>query len=120
MSDNEGEIKTATVYIDGSCIGKGAQTAKGGYGVFFGDNHHWSGSFTIPAEDRPTNNKTELRAAIKGIQIGHENNVESLEIHSDSQYVILGVTQWSNQWVENGWKNSNGEAVKNKKNGKNF
>ena len=72
------------------------------------------GSFTIPAEDGPTNNKAELRAAIKAIQIGHENNVENLEIHSDSKYVILGVTQWSNQWVKNGWKNFNGEAVKNK------
>ena len=51
---------------------------------------------------------------MKAIKIGHENNVESLEINSDSKYVILGVTQWSNQWIKNGWKNANGEAVKNK------
>ena len=41
MSNNEGENKTTTVYIDGSCIDNGLLTAKGGYGVFFGDNHPW-------------------------------------------------------------------------------
>ena len=114
ISDDEEEINKVTVFIDGNCNGNGGHSAKGGYGVYFGDNHPWNGSFTIPAEDGPTNNKAELRAAMKAIQIGHENNVESLEINSDSKYVILGVTQWSNQWIKNGWKNANGEAVKNK------
>ena len=114
ISDDDEEINKVTVFIDGSCIGNGGQSAKGGYGVYFGDNHPWNGSFTIPAEGGPTNNKAELRAAMKAIQIGHENNVESLEINSDSKYVVLGVTQWSNQWIKKGWKNANGEAVKNK------
>ena len=114
VSDDDEEIKKITVFIDGSCIGNGGQSAKGGYGVYFGDSYPWNKSFTIPAKDGPTNNKAELRAAMKAIQIGHKNNVESLEINSDSKYVILGVTQWSNQWIKNGRKNTNREAVKNK------
>ena len=111
----------AVVYTDGSCLGNGAQSAEAGYGVFWeGDNHLWNGSFKIPVEEGPTNNKAELRAAIKAIQIGHENHIEKLEINSDSKNVILGVTQWSNQWLRNGWKSSSGEAVKIRKSGLNF
>ena len=69
MPDNEVEIKTTRVYIDGSCI-YGAQTAMCGYAVFFGDNHPWNWSFTIPAEDGSNNNKAKLRATIKAIQTG--------------------------------------------------
>ena len=113
-SHEEGKSKMVTVYIDGSCIGNGGPSAKGGYGVFFGDSHPWNGSFTIPPEDGPTNNKAELMAAIEAIKIGHNNNVKYLQINSDSKYVVLGVTQWSQQWVKNGWRNSSGEAVRNK------
>lgn len=110
-----GEGETfATVYIDGSCIGNGAQSAIAGYGVYWGEDHPWNGSFSLSVEDGPTNNKAELKAAIKAIEIAHANNIERLEINSDSKYVVLGVTQWSKQWIRNGWKNSSGDAVKNK------
>ena len=106
--------KRLVTYIDGSCIGNGGPSTKGGYGVFLCDSHPWNGSFTITPEDGPTNNKAELRTAIEAIKIGHNNNVKYLQINSDSKYVVLGVTQWSQQWVKNGWRNSSGEAVTNK------
>lgn len=37
---------SAVVYIDGSCLGNGAQSAEAGYREFWGeDNHPWNGSF---------------------------------------------------------------------------
>ena len=31
-----------------------------------------------------------------------------LEIHSDSQFVVKGVTEWMSGWKKRGWKNSSG------------
>ena len=82
--------------------------------MYWGVDHPWNGSFTIPTEEGATNNKAELRAAIRVIEIAEHNQVEKLMIHSDSKYVIQGITQWSDNWCKNGWETSNGEAVKNK------
>ena len=71
-----GCLKWSLLYIDGSCIGNGGPSAKVGYCVFFGDSYPCNGSFTIPSEDGPTNNKAELRAAIEAIKIGHNYNVK--------------------------------------------
>ena len=71
---------------------------KGGFGVYWGADHPWNGSYTIPPEDGPTNNKAELRAAIKAIEVAQENCIGKLTINSDSKYVISGVTQWSDTW----------------------
>ena len=40
--------------------------------------------------------------------------MQRLVINSDSRYVVLGITQWSDQWIKHGWKTSSGEPVKNK------
>ena len=108
------ECGPTTVFIDGSCIKNGANCTKGGFGVYWGADHPWNGSYTIPPEDGPTNNKAELRAAIKAIEVAQENCIGKLTINSDSKYVISGVTQWSDTWYKNGWKTSIGEPVKNK------
>ena len=116
------EVNTAgkpcmhTVYIDGSCVGNGSNGAKAGKGLFWGDNHPWNISNALAQEDGEvlTNNKGELRAAIRAVEITREHNVGRLEINSDSKYVVLGITQWIRQWQRNSWKKSNGEKVKNK------
>ena len=110
----EQDMEYTTVYIDGSCIRNGSSSAKAGYGVYWGVDHPWNGSFTMPTEEGAINNKAELRAAIRAIEIAEHNQVEKLMINSDSKYVIQGITQWSDNWCKNGWKTSNGEAVKNK------
>ena len=105
---------TPTVYIDGSCIRNGASTAQAGYGLFWGDQHPWNCSHPLPLDSTATNNKAELAAAIKALQMAKEHNLESLMICSDSNYVIQGVTEWIHKWNENGWKTAGGEDVKNK------
>jgi len=34
-------------------------------------------------------------------------------VHTDSQYVKLGVTEWLPNWVRRGWKTAGNKAVKN-------
>jgi len=57
-----------------------------------------------------TNNRAELYAALNLLVTwGHE----SLVIHSDSQYVIYGVTKWMDGWIKNGWRTSQRRPVEN-------
>jgi ribonuclease HI len=53
----------------------------------------------------------ELRAAINAL-----NAIKKpcrVVIHTDSQYLRLGVTQWIHKWRRNGWKTAGGKPVKN-------
>ncbi len=34
-------------------------------------------------------------------------------LHTDSQYVRQGITEWLRNWVKRGWKTAGGGAVKN-------
>ena len=106
--------KVHTVYIDGSCIRNGAASAQAGIGLFWGDGNPWNSSIALTADSTPTNNKAELTAAIKAIQQASENNLTELIINSDSKYVINGATEWVQKWMDNGWKTSSGDEVKNK------
>ena len=82
--------------------------------MFWGDGHPWNSSIALTADSTPTNNKAELTAAIKAIQQAGENNLTDLVIKSDSKYVVNGITEWVQKWMNNGWKTSSGEQVKNK------
>ena len=104
------EIQTASVYFDGSCIKNGSDSAKAGYGLYWGDNHPWNGSYALSSEEGATNNKAELKAPIKAIEIAKENHIDVLFINSDSKYVERS---WN--WSKNSWRTSTGEPVKNKK-----
>ena len=103
-----------TVYIDGSSVGNGSNKAKAGIGLFWGDNHPWNISNALAQEDGEmlTNNKAELRAAIRAVEIAREHRLDKLVINSDSKYVVLGITEWINQWQKNNWKTSSGDKVK--------
>ena len=118
LSEANAASKTCahTVYIDGSCVGNGSNNAKAGIGLFWGDNHPWNISNALTQEHGEilTYNKAELRAAIRAVEIAREHNLDKLVINSDSKYVVLGITQWINQWLKNNWKNASGDKMKNK------
>ena len=53
----------------------------------------------------------ELLAAIealKKVPEGHE-----IQIFTDSKYVKQGITEWIEKWIQNGWKTSSKQKVKN-------
>tara|TARA_B100000900_G_C20582992_1_gene718329 strand:- start:1704 stop:2114 length:411 start_codon:yes stop_codon:yes gene_type:complete len=49
-----------------------------------------------------TNNRMELTAVIEALKFA--KNRQAVEIYSDSQYVIKGITQWIDNWIKKDWK----------------
>jgi len=58
-----------------------------------------------------TNQIAEITAAIEGLSRVPEG--EAVELISDSQYVIKGLTEWRKGWEKRGFRNSKNETVAN-------
>jgi ribonuclease HI len=63
-------------------------------------------------EEPTTNNRMELAGVIAGLDAVRGRPGVAL-IHSDSTYVIEGITNWIRGWKRRGWTIASGEAVKN-------
>lgn len=101
--------KTVSIYTDGACVGNpgpGGWAAVLIYGV-----HRREIVGTAAAA---TNNRMELMAAISALESLKEPC--KVQLHSDSRYVIDGITKWivgwkRKSWVRNGKKNEgNGDT----------
>jgi ribonuclease HI len=94
------------IYTDGSCRGN---PGAGGWGaLLMFDGHEreiWGG------EAATTNNRMELRAAIEALDA--LKRPCHVELHTDSQYVKNGITQWLPLWKARGWRTMTKGAVKN-------
>jgi ribonuclease HI len=67
-----------------------------------------------------TNNKAEIVAMIRGLELIEENiknesnfTKDELTIYTDSAYTMNGITNWINNWKRNNWLTSKKEPVKN-------
>lgn len=62
---------------------------------------------------KTTNQRMEMIAAVVALgQAGHDDRVI---IYSDSAYLVNGMNdRWIDNWKRNGWKNRNGDPVKNR------
>ena len=58
-----------------------------------------------------TNQIAELTAAIEGL--ARVPAGAAVELVSDSQYVLKGISEWRAGWERRGWRNSKGEPVAN-------
>ena len=95
------------IYTDGACSGN---PGPGGWGFVIIDGEDiksYSGS-----EDSTTNNRMELTAAIKAIELVNEN--QAIILHTDSTYVQKGITEWIINWKKNDWVSSTKKPVANK------
>lgn len=112
-SSRTGPQRTSTVYCDGSSIGNGRTTARAGWGVFFEDPelHHLNESRRLPG-DKQTNNRAELMALIRAVQLC-PNDGRQLLIMTDSKYSMQTVTEWLPKWRQNGFKTLAGADVQN-------
>ena len=94
------------VYADGGCRGN---PGPGGWGVLLqsgaAEREMWGG------EINTTNNRMELTAVIRALEA--LKRPSSVAIHTDSQYVQKGISQWIHNWKRNGWRTSDKKAVKN-------
>ena len=99
--------KQIEIFTDGSCLGN---PGAGGIGIVLRykqhEKHISKGYFLT------TNNRMELRAVIEALSALKE--ACSVRLHSDSQYMKNGITQWIFNWKKNNWKAGSGKLVKNK------
>lgn len=99
-------MKHVEVFTDGACKGN---PGPGGWGVLLRIGHHekeMSGS-----EPDTTNNRMEMLAAIKALEA--LNQPCRVTLHTDSKYVLDGITRWVFGWQKNGWKTADRKPVKN-------
>jgi len=59
-----------------------------------------------------TNIRAELVAALEGLKATPLGS--SVELFTDSEYVIKGLTQWMDNWKKKGWRNSAKKPVAHK------
>ena len=98
--------KTVEIYTDGACSGN---PGPGGWGAILrynGVEKELSG-----AEAETTNNRMELMAAIVALET--LKRPCSVHLHTDSKYVMHGITEWMHNWKKNGWKTAAKKPVKN-------
>lgn len=99
---------TVELFTDGACSGN---PGPGGWAFIL--KHPATGKLLKQAGGEPgtTNNKMELLAVIKGLTaLSRPSNVE---LFSDSQYVLKGLSEWIDSWKKRGWKTASKEPVKN-------
>ena len=52
-------------------------------------------------EEKTTNNRMEMKAVIEALRLTPFAQDESVEIHTDSEYVLKGATLWIKNWQKN-------------------
>ena len=94
------------IYTDGACRGN---PGPGGWGAILicgAKEREICGG-----ELHTTNNRMELMGAISALEA--LNRPCRVELHTDSQYVRNGITQWISGWKARGWRTAAKEPVKN-------
>jgi ribonuclease HI len=94
------------VFTDGACSGN---PGPGGWGAILA----WGAREKTLCGGEPltTNNRMELTAAIMALEA--LTRACHVELHTDSQYLRGGVTQWIHGWKRNGWRTADKKPVKN-------
>jgi ribonuclease HI len=95
------------VFTDGACLGN---PGPGGWGVLIiegGERRELNGG-----DSATTNNRMELFAAIRALEETPPH--VKVVLHTDSQYVKNGITDWIKGWKRNGWKTASKQPVKNR------
>jgi ribonuclease HI len=98
--------KIVNIYADGGCRGN---PGPGGWGVVLQagelEKELWGG------EPDTTNNRMELTAVIRALEA--LKGQTTAHVHTDSQYVQKGISEWIHNWKRNGWRTADKKPVKN-------
>jgi ribonuclease HI len=95
-----------TIHTDGACKGN---PGPGGWGAILqagGKSKELCGG-----EPLTTNNRMELTAAIMALEA--LTRPCRVDLHTDSKYVMDGITGWIHGWKARGWKTADKKPVKN-------
>jgi ribonuclease HI len=97
---------TIEIYTDGACKGN---PGPGGWGALL----CWAGQERelFGGEPSTTNNRMELQAVIEALRA--LKRPMRVVVHTDSQYVQKGISEWLRNWKARGWKTADRKPVKN-------
>ncbi|APL93176.1 ribonuclease H [Sphingobium sp. TA15] len=100
------DLPQVEIFTDGACKGN---PGPGGWGAVlrFGEKEkEISGG-----EAQTTNNRMEMMAAVQALET--LKRPCRVTLHTDSKYVMDGITKWVFGWQKNGWKTADRKPVKN-------
>ncbi|MEO6102446.1 MAG: ribonuclease HI [Pseudoxanthomonas sp.] len=100
-------MKEVEIHTDGSCLGN---PGPGGWAAVL--RHQGRERELSGGEALTTNNRMELMGAIMALEALSESC--GIVLHTDSQYVRQGITEWMANWVRRNWKTAGGDPVKNR------
>ena len=116
------KVNKITIYTDGAARGNPGQA--GWAAVVLLSQNPGKPKVLVEIGGRmkhATNNQMELTAPIEAIKYLKKKHMAKtvldngeLEIISDSKYVILGITEWIGNWMQNNWRNANKKPVLNR------
>jgi ribonuclease HI len=99
-------MKTVNIYTDGACKGN---PGPGGWGAVL--EYDGKERELFGGEPATTNNRMELTAVIEALRA--LKRPSRVVLHTDSQYVQKGITEWIKGWKARGWRTAAKEPVKN-------
>jgi ribonuclease HI len=101
-------VSADTIYIfsDGACKGN---PGIGGWGALLVTNGHRKE--ISGGEPNTTNNRMEMTAVIRALE--SLKRPSTVEVHTDSQYVQKGISEWMPGWKRRNWRTADGKPVKN-------
>jgi ribonuclease HI len=102
------------VYTDGSCLANGSMGAKAAIGVYFGPHSPYNLSMPLSVSDRISNNSAEIIASTEALKLCKKYKRMSVEVRTDSKFLIECVLVHLPTWKTNGWLRTNGKPVSNK------
>jgi ribonuclease HI len=94
------------IYTDGACRGNPGPGGWGAIMISGGNTKEICGG-----ELATTNNRMELTAACEALEALKKPC--EVELHTDSQYVKTGISEWLSMWKARGWRTTTKGAVKN-------
>jgi ribonuclease HI len=108
MSRRQGMDKDnkVEIYSDGACSGNPGPGGWGSVLLYNGHRRELSGG-----EKQTTNNRMELMAVIQALET-LKRPCEVI-VHTDSTYVMKGMTEWLAQWKKRDWRTADRKPVKN-------
>ena len=84
------------------------KNAKAGIGIYISDDFTISEKLT----GLPTNQRAELYAILKALELTNMDNYSIVYIYTDSLYSINCITKWVYGWINNGWLDKKKKPVK--------
>ena len=106
MTSSNSKLPEVHAFTDGACSGN---PGPGGWGVLLRMGKHEKE--LCGGETDTTNQQMELQAAVEALKA--LTKPCNITIHSDSKYVVQGMSEWIHNWKAKGWKTAGKKPVSN-------